>query len=117
MLNGRTSPAPIVLRAGVANRLRLINITADNVNIIVRLVDAGETSTWTPRAQDGAELPRMLQVSGPARTRLYRRRDVRRRGSGVGCPPPVSLGVRRGDGKWLLQAPVEVRKSEIGNRK
>ena len=70
MLNGRTSPAPIVFRAGVANRLRLINITSDNVNIVVRLVDAGETSTWTPRAQDGAELPRTLQISVPARTRL-----------------------------------------------
>ncbi len=108
VLNGRTSPAPIVFRAGVANRLRLINITSDNVDIVVRLVDAGETSTWTPRAQDGAELPRTLQVSGPARTRLTvgSTFDVEVAASG---PRRLWLEVRRGGGQWLLQAPVEVR--------
>ena len=112
MLNGRTTPVPIVFRAGVANRLRLINITANNVDIVVRLVDAGETSTWTPRAQDGAELPRALQVSGPARTHLAvgATFDVEVAASG---PRRLWLEVRRGGGKWLLQAPVVV----TGNRK
>jgi FtsP/CotA-like multicopper oxidase with cupredoxin domain len=108
VLNGRTSPAPIVLRAGVANRLRLINITQDNVNIVVRLVDAGETSTWTPRAQDGAALPQPLQVSGPARTHVTvgGTVDVEVAASG---PRRLWLEVRRGNGQWLLQAPVDVK--------
>jgi manganese oxidase len=108
VLNGRTSPVPIVLRAGVANRLRLINITADNVDIVVRLVDAGEMSTWTPRAQDGAALPRALQVSGPARTQLTvgGTFDVEVPASG---PRRLWLEVRRGGGQWLLQAEVDVK--------
>ena len=108
VLNGRTSPVPIVFRAGVANRLRLINITADNVNIVVRLVDAGELSTWTPRAQDGAALPRPLQIAVPARTRLTvgSTFDVEVAASG---PRRLWLEVRRGSGQWLLQAPVVVR--------
>ena len=108
VLNGRTSPAPIVFRAGVANRLRLINITADNVDIVVRLVDAGELSTWTPRAQDGAALPQPLQVSGPARTHLTvgSTFDVEVAAS---APRRLWLEVRRGGGKWLLQAPVVLK--------
>jgi FtsP/CotA-like multicopper oxidase with cupredoxin domain len=109
VLNGRTTPLPIVFRAGVANRLRLINITANHVDIVVRLVDAGETSTWTPRAQDGAELPRTLQVAGPARTHLPvgGTFDVEVAASD---PRRLWLEVRRGSGKWLLQAPVDIRK-------
>ncbi len=95
VLNGRTSPAPIVLRAGVANRLRLINITADNVDIVVRLVDAGETSTWTPRAQDGAALPRALQVAGPARTHVTVGGTFDVGGRGVGSAPPVARSPAR----------------------
>ena len=109
VLNGRTSPAPIVLRAGVANRLRLINITADNVDIVVRLVDAGETKNV-----DAPRAGRRGVAAGAAGSRSPRGRaspsaHVRRRGRGVG-PRRLWLEVRRGGGKWLLQAPVEVRK-------
>ena len=107
-LNGRTKPAPIELRAGVVNRLRLINITADNVDLVVRLVDAGDTITWTPRAQDGAALPAALQMRGPARTRLTvgSTFDAEVAASG---PRELWLEIQRGSGKWELQAPVVVK--------
>ncbi len=89
-LNGRTKPAPIELRAGVVNRLRLINITADNVDLVVRLVAAGETITWTPRAQDGAALPAALQMRGPGPHAPHGRRHVRRGGRRV---RPAALAV------------------------
>jgi FtsP/CotA-like multicopper oxidase with cupredoxin domain len=41
-LNGSATPAPIVMRAGVPNRLRLINITASNDNLQAFVVDRGE---------------------------------------------------------------------------
>jgi FtsP/CotA-like multicopper oxidase with cupredoxin domain len=108
VLNGLQQPAPIVLRAGVANRLRLINITTANANIIVRLTEAGEATTWIPRAQDGVTLPRALQVAGPARTRLPvgGTFDAEIPASG---PRRLWLDVRRGNGAWLVQAPVDVR--------
>jgi FtsP/CotA-like multicopper oxidase with cupredoxin domain len=108
VLNGSRKPAPIVLRAGVPNRLRVINITADNVALVVRLTVAGETTTWTPRARDGAALPISLQVPGEARTPITvgNTFDAEIAASG---PRTLWLEVRRGNGKWELQAPVEVK--------
>jgi hypothetical protein len=99
---------PIVLRAGVANRLRLINITADNVALVVRLTDQGETATWTPRARDGAALPPALQVSGPARVPLTVGGTFDAEIS-ASAPHRLWLEVRRSGGRWELQAPVEIR--------
>jgi len=108
VLNGRRTPLPLVLRAGVANRLRLVNITANNVGLVVRLTDQGETARWTPRARDGAVLPRTAQVPGEARVPLTvgGTVDVEIAPSG---PRKLWLEVRRSSGKWELQAPVEVR--------
>ncbi|MEO6446412.1 MAG: multicopper oxidase domain-containing protein [Gemmatimonadaceae bacterium] len=68
-VNGRIPAAPIVLRAGVPNRLRLINITAiDEVT--------GEVSgnaaplSWRVVATDGAAAPPSTIVSVPARFRF-----------------------------------------------
>ncbi len=40
-LNGSATPVPIVMRAGVPNRLRFINITASNDNLQAFVVDRG----------------------------------------------------------------------------
>jgi FtsP/CotA-like multicopper oxidase with cupredoxin domain len=107
-LNGNAAPAPIVMRAGVPNRLRLINITASNVGLWALLFDRLEQATWKPVAKDGATLPsgqtaprpaRQLVTVGetydfeiqPARTQI------------------LWLEVRRGIGEFLLQAPIKLR--------
>jgi FtsP/CotA-like multicopper oxidase with cupredoxin domain len=67
-LNGSATPAPIVMRAGVPNRLRLINITASDDFLTASIVDrGGEQTTWKPLAKDGATLPVGQTVPRPAR--------------------------------------------------
>jgi len=44
------------MRAGVPNRLRLINITGNNIQLTAFLVDRFEQTTWKPLAKDGATL-------------------------------------------------------------
>jgi FtsP/CotA-like multicopper oxidase with cupredoxin domain len=107
-LNGSATPAPIVMRLGVPNRLRLINIAASNVGLVAYLVDRREQTTWKPLAKDGATLPAGQTTPRPARQLVT-----------VGetydfeIQPARSqllwLEVRRGNGEWVLQAPIKLR--------
>jgi len=108
VLNGKRKPAPIVFRAGVANRLRLINISGNNVALVVRLTERGETAAWTPRGRDGAALPGAMQVSGVARTPLTVGGTFDAE-IAASRPRQLWLEVRRGTGQWELQAPVDVK--------
>jgi manganese oxidase len=54
------------LKAGVPNRLRLINITASNAFLNVSLIAANEPVLWRPVAKDGTALPPGSQVARPA---------------------------------------------------
>ena len=107
-LNGRAAPAPILLRAGVPNRLRLINITPANVALVVSLLDNADVVQWKPLAKDGASLP-------PGQTTTRRARQPIAVGEtydfevGPDAPPTMWLEVRRGSGEWVLQAPVRIR--------
>jgi FtsP/CotA-like multicopper oxidase with cupredoxin domain len=56
LLNGRPLAEPVVLRAGVSHRLRLINIRTDYL-MTVGLADSSGTLSWTVLAKDGADLP------------------------------------------------------------
>ena len=106
-LNGRSSPAPITMRAGVPNRLRLINITPNNVALTASLVDRFETVHWRLLAKDGAAVP------SPGEPRIARQQvavgetydfeiDATRARN-------LWLEVRRGNGEWVLQALVRIR--------
>jgi hypothetical protein len=96
------------MRAGVPNRLRLINITTHGVNLTVFLVNRFEQTTWKPLAKDGETLPAGQTAPRPARQLVA-----------VGetydfeFQPPRSqqlwLEVRRGNGEWVLQAPIKLR--------
>ena len=70
MLNGSASPAPIVVSAGVPQRLRLINITVNRPNTRVELWRGDSLATWRPVGKDGADLPEAMRVARPARTSL-----------------------------------------------
>jgi manganese oxidase len=107
-LNGSATPAPIVMRAGVPNRLRLINITTSNDNLQAFVVDRGEQTTWKPLAKDGATLPAGQTAPRPARQRVtvgetydFEIQPARSQG--------LWLEVRRGSGEWVLQAPIKLR--------
>ena len=107
-LNGRATPAPIVMRAGVPNRLRLINITASNVALTTFLLDRLEQTTWKPLAKDGETLPAGQTALRPARqlvtvgeTYDFEIQPVRSQ--------QLWLDVRRASGEWVLQAPIKLR--------
>ena len=107
-LNGRAKPAAIQLRAGVPNRLRLINITATNVALVASLADRSELAEWKPLAKDGATLP-------PEQSKPRRARQPIAVGEtydfeiASAAPRNLWLEMRRGSGEWLLQAPVLIR--------
>jgi manganese oxidase len=65
LLNGETSPAPLELKAGVAHRLRLINIGPAQRLRFALLADSTPAS-WRPIGMDGATLPPARAMPGRA---------------------------------------------------
>ena len=65
LLNGKVTPDPIELRAGVATRLRLINIRSD-VGMLVSLMDGGHPGMWRIVAKDGFPRPASQAQPRPA---------------------------------------------------
>ena len=107
-LNGRATPAPIRMRAGATNRLRLINITSVNVGLTAFLVDPSGIKEWTPVAKDGAALPASQRQPRPARQQVSVGETYDFEITPVG-PQNLWLEVRRINGEWVLQAPIQVR--------
>lgn len=70
LLNGSLTPAPLVLKRGVASRLRLINITSQRQGMRFELRQADTLMTWKPLAKDGADLPVAERTFKPARQPL-----------------------------------------------
>ena len=70
LVNGRADPAPIELRAGVAHRLRFINIFAVG-GAPVALLDGETPVRWRAVAKDGADLPASQATARPARFRIF----------------------------------------------
>lgn len=65
LLNGKSAPDTIDLRAGTRYRLRLINIQTDYM-LALRLLDGDTPVEWRVIAKDGAELPAHQVRSVPA---------------------------------------------------
>jgi len=107
-INGQRQPRPIQLKAGLRHRLRLINITPNNANLNIFLIERFEAARWRLLAKDGADVPAAQSVVKPARQLIS-----------VGetydfewhpeTPRNAWLEIRRGSGEWLLQAPIAVR--------
>ena len=107
-LNGSAMPAPILMRADVPNRLRLINITANNEGLRASLADRLEQTTWKPLAKDGATLPAGETAPQPARQLVTVGEtydfEIQPTRSQV-----LWLEVRSATGQWRLQAPIKLR--------
>ena len=96
------------MRAGVPNRLRLINITPNNVALTVFLVDQFETVRWKMLAKDGASVPSPQSEPRVARQQIAVGETYDFEIDGP-RPRRLWLEVRRGNGEWVLQAPVQIR--------
>ena len=66
LLNGSTHPVPMVLRAGVPNRIRIVTIPSAGSGDVVLLSDSSLV-TWRAVAKDGADLPAALATERPAK--------------------------------------------------
>ena len=62
LINGVPEPAPVALKTGVRYRLRLINITANDSDVRVRLVSQAVAVEGTVLARDGADVPAALRT-------------------------------------------------------
>jgi manganese oxidase len=62
LLNGSASPKAIVVRAGVQQRLRIINITTRRPALRLELRRDTTLLAWQPVAKDGADLPNARRI-------------------------------------------------------
>jgi FtsP/CotA-like multicopper oxidase with cupredoxin domain len=69
LVNGAADPRPIVLRAGIPQRLRFIAMLPAGKGE-VRLVRGSSLERWRPVGKDGAEVPAPRAVVGPARVAI-----------------------------------------------
>jgi FtsP/CotA-like multicopper oxidase with cupredoxin domain len=113
VVNG-TRDTVLTMKAGVLNRLRLINITTSFNGLNVSFVSNNQPIAWRLVAKDGADLPPGQQTVRPALRQTI----------AVGetfdfiidpLPPTVRpqeptgwIEVRRGVGEWVQQVPVRV---------
>ena len=65
LLNGKEKPDPLDLRAGVATKLRLINIRSD-VGMLVSIMDGDKPAMWRVVAKDGFTRPASQAQPRPA---------------------------------------------------
>ena len=70
LLNGSSSPHAMVMRAGVAHRLRFINMTVRRPGARIQLLRDTTVAIWTPIAKDGADLPVSYRFGRPARATI-----------------------------------------------
>ena len=107
VLNGVNQPKG-AWKAGVRHRVRLINITPNDIFTVTLQTSEGPV-TWTPLTKDGAPLPPSRCQPGPARQTI-----------GVGetydfaydVPPGrriLWLEVRSPSGRWMNQGQIVVR--------
>lgn len=70
LVNGSTTPGPILLQAGRPHRLRLIGISP-LLSAIIQLQSGDTVLQWRALAKDGADLPAGQASLGPARVELH----------------------------------------------
>jgi manganese oxidase len=68
LVNGRTSPPPLLMTVGRTYRLRLIQMAVPRVAATVEVHSGDTLAVWRPVAKDGAELPAERRTLQPART-------------------------------------------------
>jgi hypothetical protein len=68
LINGHAAPEPLVVRAGIPQRLRLINMTLHRPGGRVELWRDATLLTWRALAKDGRDFPASRQVEHPARS-------------------------------------------------
>ena len=110
VVNGEFKPRPLVLKAGVPNRVRIINITPDNVAFTVQLLQRFDPMVWTLVSKDGAAIADSGRKAQPARqlVTVGENYDFEIAPLPAGAAP-IWMELKRGNGEKLIQWPVTVR--------
>jgi FtsP/CotA-like multicopper oxidase with cupredoxin domain len=110
-INGEKVPVPLDLKAGTPHRLRFINITGDNVALVVQLTILQDPGRWTLVSKDGATIPLANRSERPARQRITVGETYDFEIAPMRAPslPSVWIEIRRGSGEFLYQIPVQIR--------
>jgi FtsP/CotA-like multicopper oxidase with cupredoxin domain len=107
LLNGERSPR-LVWNAGERHRVRLINITPDDIFTVVMQTAEGPV-TWKPLRKDGAPLPAADMVDGPARQTIAVGETYDFEYQAPSGRKTVWLEVRTPAGKWQAQGQIVVK--------
>lgn len=107
MLNGERAPR-LVWKAGARHRVRLINITPDDI-FSVSLQTADGPLQWTPIAKDGAPVPAAEAVAAPARQTIAVGETYDFEYQAPAGRRTAWLEVRTPGGKWQAQGHVVIR--------
>jgi manganese oxidase len=106
VINGQTAPR-FIWKAGQRHRVRLINITPDDI-LSVALVSARGPIAWTPVAKDGAPLPAGMRTATTAQQTIAVGETYDFEFDTTG-PQSLWVDVRSTAGKWLAQGQVIVK--------
>lgn len=108
VVNGERAPR-LLWKAGVRHRVRLINITPDDI-FIVTLQTAEGPAAWKPIAKDGAPLPAAAASADvPARQMIAVGETYEFEYQAPSGRKTAWLEVRTPGGKWQAQAHVVIR--------
>jgi hypothetical protein len=108
LLNGSSTPAAKVMRAGQRYRLRFINVHTARPSMRMRLVNGTTLLTWRALAKDGMDLPLERAVEGPSEVQM---------GNGetydfefvAPAAGDLKISVSSGAGILLASMPIELR--------
>ena len=107
LLNGERQPK-FVWKAGARHRVRLINITTDDI-FTVSLMTSDGPVTWRPLTKDGASLPPVRCVPGPALQTIAVGETYDFEYQAPAGRMTIWLEVRTRGGKWQAQGHVIVK--------
>jgi FtsP/CotA-like multicopper oxidase with cupredoxin domain len=107
VLNGEAEPR-FVWKAGRRHRVRIINITPDDI-LTVSLQTPQGAAVWTPVTKDGAPLPAGLRVAAPALQTIAVGETYDFELDTAPRPQNLWVEVRSTAGKWLAQGRVIVK--------
>jgi FtsP/CotA-like multicopper oxidase with cupredoxin domain len=109
VVNGETTPRPLILKAGASNRIRFINITPSNVALTVQLLTQFDPTQWTLVSKDGMAIAPGARKPQPARQLVTVGETYDFELPPMQAAGPMWMELRRGSGELLKQWAVRVQ--------
>jgi FtsP/CotA-like multicopper oxidase with cupredoxin domain len=108
VINGAREPR-WVWAAGRRHRVRIINITPDDLLNVSLSTRSGAAASWRPLAKDGAAVPAVEAGLGPSQVQVAVGETYDFEYDTPPAPTTLWLEVRAGSGRWQSQGRVLVR--------